>query len=159
VYLVSGDTRRTLTCSQDARDLINSFNGSTVLPVTEPDRSPRTTSAMLQRRICGNTAPVFRVCGRAEGETRRTPRCVSDHLLQPGSLPALNYPLTPGRGRRKIQSAKREGYSIVLQSRVDVCVVCIQGGRIPRQILTLPIVAANFSFCLRNVRTCCSNCG
>jgi len=111
---ISIDKRRTLTQPRDASDLINSLNRRTVLPITEPDRSPRTTSTMFQRRIGGNTAPLFRVSGRAEGETRGTARCVSDHLLQSGSLSALNHPLTPGRYRRKVQLTQREGDSVVL---------------------------------------------
>ena len=111
---IAVEERLTLTQSRDASDLINSLNRSTILPITEPDRSPWTTSTMLQRCIGGNTAPLFRVSGRAEGETRRTARCVSDHLLQPGSLSALNHPLTPGWYRCKVQLTEREGDSVVL---------------------------------------------
>ena len=111
---ISIDKRRTLTQPRDASDLINSLNRRTVLPITEPDRSPRTTSTMLESGIGSNTAPLVRISSRAKGETRRTARCVSNHLLQPGSLSALDHPLTPGRYRRKVQLTQREGDSVVL---------------------------------------------
>ena len=111
---ISVHKRRTLTRPRDASDLINSLNRSTILPITEPDRSPRTTSTMLQRRIGGNTAPLFRISSRAKGETRRTTRIVSNHLLQSGSVSALNHPSTRRRYRRNVQSTEREGDSVVL---------------------------------------------